>query len=163
MNKEEFNNLGEQDQINFINKELEEKSLTKISEEIKISRKTLRNRFNKFGYVYNKQINRYALKPIIMGEERFNDARNVNVLLEQIKALEGRLNTLEDKVNKSEIGEIESKEIKITPLTGETVSRCYRLNKEIQKEFSSFCKKNSIYKVQDILGCALLEFMEKYK
>ena len=54
-------------------------------------------------------------------------------------------------------------EIDIRALEGETVSRCYRLNKEVQQEFSKFCKRNSSYKVQDILGTALVEFMEKYK
>ena len=51
LNKEEFNKLGVKDQIDFINIELEKKSLTKISEEMKVSRKTLRNRFDKVGYV----------------------------------------------------------------------------------------------------------------
>ena len=44
----------------------------------------------------------------------------------------------------------------IRALEGETVSRCYRLNKEVQQEFSKFCKRNSSYKVQDILGTCLL-------
>ena len=58
LNKEEFNKLGVKDQIDFINIELEKKSLTKISEEMKVSRKTLRNRFDKVGYVYDKQSNK---------------------------------------------------------------------------------------------------------
>lgn len=64
MNKEEFNKLGVKDQIDFINIELEKKSLTKISEEMKVSRKTLRNRFDKVGYVYDKQSNKYIIKSI---------------------------------------------------------------------------------------------------
>ena len=64
MNKEGFNKLEVTDQIDFINKELENKSLTKISEEIKVSRKTLRYRFEKTGYVYDKQSNKYIIKSI---------------------------------------------------------------------------------------------------
>lgn len=64
LNKEEFNKLGVKDQIDFINIELEKKSLTKISEEMKVSRKTLRNRFDKVGYVYDKQSNKYIIKSI---------------------------------------------------------------------------------------------------
>ena len=64
MNKEEYNELKVKDQIDFINIELEKKSLTKISEEIKVSRKTLRSRFDKFGYVYDKRSNKYIIKSI---------------------------------------------------------------------------------------------------
>ena len=75
-----------------------------------------------------------------------------------MKALNEEVNKL--KIESKEIG---FNEIDVRALEGETVSRCYRLNKEVQKEFSKFCKRNSSYKVQDILGTALVEFMEKYK
>lgn len=165
LNKEEFNKLGVMDQIDFINIELEEKSLTKISEEIKVSRKTLRNRFDKFGYVYDKRSNKYIIKSIEQDEGGSNNAINTNVLFEKIKGLERQMKALEGEVNKlkKESKEIGFNEIDIRALEGETVSRCYRLNKEVQKEFSKFCKRNSSYKVQDILGTAIVEFMEKYK
>lgn len=163
LNKADFNKLGLKDQIDFVNIELEKKSLTKISEEIKVSRKTLRNRFDKFGYVYDKQSNKYIIKSNRNDEEDSNNTNNTFVLFDKIESLERRIKGLEDKINKSETELIELKEINIKSLEGETVSRCYRLNKEVQNEFSSFCKKNSNYKVQDILGSALVEFMEKYK
>ncbi|MCJ8343602.1 MAG: hypothetical protein MJH09_12295 [Cetobacterium sp.] len=163
MNKEEFNKLGLMDQIDFVNIELEKKSLTKISEEIKVSRKTLRNRFDKFGYVYDKQSNKYIIKANSKDEKDLNNANNTNVLFDKIESLEGRIKGLEDRLNNSKTELIELKEISIKSLEGETVSRCYRLNKEVQKEFSDFCKRNSSYKVQDILGSALVEFIEKYK
>ena len=65
------------DQIDFINIELEEKSLTKISEEIKVSRKTLRNRFDKFGYVYDKKSNKYIIKPNNKDENGLKNTINV--------------------------------------------------------------------------------------
>ena len=80
MNKEEFNKLGVMDQIDFINIELEEKSLTKISEEIKVSRKTLRYRFEKTGYVYDKQSNKYIEKSINKDLNEVNNTINTNVL-----------------------------------------------------------------------------------
>lgn len=163
MNKEEFNKLGLKDQLDFVNVELEKKSLTKISDEIKISRKTLRNRFDKFGYVYDKQSNKYIIKSNSKDEDDLNNTNNTNVLFDKIKSLERRINGLEDRLNNSKTELMELKDISIKSLEGETVSRCYRLNKEVQKEFSDFCKRNSSYKVQDILGSALVEFMEKYK
>ncbi len=163
MNKEEFNKLGLKDQLDFVNVELEKKSLTKISDEIKISRKTLRNRFDKFGYVYDKQSNKYIIKSTSKDEEGLNNTNNTNVLFNKIESLERRIEVLEDELNNSKTELIKLKEINIKSLEGETVSRCYRLNKEVQNEFSDFCKRNSSYKVQDILGSALVEFMEKYK
>ena len=142
MNKEEFNNLEVKDQIDFINKELE-----------------------KIGYVYDKQSNKYIEKSINKDLNEVNNTINTNVLFEKIKGLERQMKDLNEEVNKLKIEskEIGFNEIDIRALEGETVSRCYRLNKEVQKEFSKFCKRNSSYKVQDILGTALLEFMEKYK
>ena len=78
MNKEVFNNLEVKDQIDFINKELENKSLTKISEEIKVSRKTLRYRFEKIGYVYDKQSNKYIEKSINKDLNEINNTINTN-------------------------------------------------------------------------------------
>lgn len=155
--------MGLMDQIDFVNIELEKKSLTKISEEIKVSRKTLRNRFDKFGYVYDKQSNKYIIKANSKDEKDLNNTNNTNVLFDKIESLERRINGLEDRLNNSKTELMELKDISIKSLEGETVSRCYRLNKEVQKEFSDFCKRNSSYKVQDILGSALVEFMEKYK
>ena len=165
LNKEEFNELKVKDQIDFINIELEKKSLTKISEEIKVSRKTLRSRFDKFGYVYDKRSNKYIIKSIEQDGGWLNNTINTNVLLSKIEGLERQMKALEGEVNKLKIEskDIGFNEIDIRALEGETVSRCYRLNKEVQKEFSKFCKRNSSYKVQDILGTALVEFIEKYK
>ncbi len=163
LNREEFNKLEIKDQLDFVNVKLEKKSLTKISDEIKISRKTLRNRFDKFGYVYDKQSNKYIIKANKKDEDNLNNANNINVLFDKIKSLEMRINDLEDRLNNSKTELIKLKEINIKSLEGETVSRCYRLNKEVQSKFSDFCKRNSSYKVQDILSSALVEFMEKYK
>ena len=81
LNKEEFNKLGVKDQIDFINIELEKKSLTKISEEMKVSRKTLRNRFDKVGYVYDKQSNKYIIKSIEKDEVGLNNTINANCII----------------------------------------------------------------------------------
>ncbi|MDK2565084.1 hypothetical protein QOZ84_16255 [Romboutsia sedimentorum] len=165
MDKNKFNKLEAMDQVEFINKELKNKSLTKISEELKISRKTIRNRFEKIGYIYDKQSNKYRLETNKEDEEDFNNTINTKLLLERMNSLERQIKTLEEEVKSiKERPKIkEYKEIDIKILDGETVSRCYRLNKEIQKEFSSFCKQNSSYKVQDILAAALIEYMDKCK
>lgn len=94
LKKEEFNKLEVKDQIDFINIELEEKSLTKISEEIKVARKTFRNRLNKFGYVYDKESNKYIIKSNSKGEDGSNNTINANVLFDKIESLERRIKCL---------------------------------------------------------------------
>ena len=59
MGKEEFNKLKVKDQVEYINKKLENKSLIEICKEIKISRSTVRERFLKQDYVFNKNNNKY--------------------------------------------------------------------------------------------------------
>ena len=88
LNRDEFNQLDVKDQINFVNKELDKKSLTKISDEINVSRRTFRNRFEKFGFVYDNQCKKYVLKANKKDEELINNASNANVLLNKIEGLE---------------------------------------------------------------------------
>ena len=59
MGKDDFNKLNLKDQVEFINKNLGSKTLTEISKEIKISRSTIRERFLKQGYIFNKSQNKY--------------------------------------------------------------------------------------------------------
>ena len=60
MNKTEFNNLDVLEQIEYINKNLlEGNTLTNVCKNIGIGRSTIRDRFKKVSYEYNKNINQY--------------------------------------------------------------------------------------------------------
>lgn len=159
MGKEEFNKLKVKDQVEYINQKLDKKSLTEICKDINISRATVRKRFLKQGYVFNKNNNKY-----IYSSEENNEAQkenkhenNTKVLEEKIQVLESKIEAIENKLNNN------SSSVNIKKFEGKTVSRCYRLYEEVQKEFSKFCKENSNYKVQDILSMALYEYMKDYK
>ena len=159
MGKEEFNKLKVKDQVEYINQKLENQTLTDVCKEIQISRSTVRERFLKQGYVFNKNNNKY-----ILSSEENNEAQkenkcenNTKVLEEKIQALESKIEAIENKLNNN------SSELNIKKFEGKTVSRCYRLYEEVQKDFSKFCKENSNYKVQDILSMALYEYMENKK
>lgn len=162
MGKDEFNKLNLKDQVEFINKNLDSKTLTEICKEIKISRSTIRERFLKQGYIFDKSQNKY-----IYSSEANNKAQkenkcnnNTNALEEKIKALESKIEAIESKLNNKDK---EFNSIEIKKFDGKTVSRCYRIYEDIQKEFSKFCKENSNYKVQDILSTALYEYMKSNK
>ena len=159
MGKEEFNKLKVKDQVEYINQKLENQTLTDVCKEIQISRSTVRERFLKQGYVFNKNNNKY-----ILSSEENNEAQkenkyenNTKVLEEKIQALESKIEAIENKLNNN------SSELNIKKFEGKTVSRCYRLYEEVQKEFSKFCKENSNYKVQDILSMALYDYMKNKK
>lgn len=159
MEKEEFNKLNVKNQIGYINQDLENKSLTEICTELKISRSTIRKRFLKQGYLYNKNQNKYLYSEMENKAQEENKSKNnTNVLEDKIKVLESKIEALEDKINSNSLHQINIKKFE-----GKTVSRCYRLYEDVQKEFSKFCKENSNLKVQDILSMALYEYMENKK
>ena len=140
MRKEEFNKLNLKEQIEYINKKLENKTLTNLCEEIKISRSTIRERFLKQGYIFDKSKNKYIYSEANNEPEKKNiNANNTKVLEEKIKALESKIEAINDKLN----------------------NNYNSLYEDVQKEFSKLCKKNSNHKVQDILSMALYEYMEK--
>ena len=131
-------------------------------QEIKISRSTIRERFLKQGYIFNKSQNKY-----IYSSEANNKAQKENKCNNNTKALEEKIKILESKIEAIE-SELNNKNkefnvIEIKKFEGKTVSRCYRVYEDIQKEFSKFCKENSNYKVQDILSMALYEYMKNNK
>ena len=56
-----------------------------------------------------------------------------------------------------------SSKLKVKKLKGNKVTRSFKLNEQVQKDFKAFCKANSEYEVGEILATAMLEYMEKYK
>ena len=162
MNKEEFNKLNVKDQIEYINQEIENKTLTDVCKKIKISRSTIRERFLKQGYIFNKSENKYIYSSEsnnrVQKENKYNN--NTKVLEEKINILESKIEAIESKLNNRYK---ENNDIEVKKFEGKTVSRCYRVYEDIQKEFSKFCKANSNYKVQDILSMAIYEYMKNNK
>ncbi|EPS51656.1 putative DNA-binding protein [Clostridium botulinum CFSAN002367] len=61
MDRADFDKLEVQDQVIYINKQLGEGStLREIASNLNIARSTLRDRFKKIGYIYNKKLNIYS-------------------------------------------------------------------------------------------------------
>lgn len=61
INKEEFNKLEVLEQIQYINRELEDnKSITSVCKELEIGRSTIKYRFKKANYSYTKDLNKYT-------------------------------------------------------------------------------------------------------
>lgn len=190
MNKTEFNNLDVLEQIEYINKSLlEGNTLTNVCKNIGIGRSTIRDRFKKVSYEYNKATNQYESIVEIIEAETVAPAGANEPIKEDIKPvtqqssnkvvrtdneiLTSLINNYDDMNNKlnemynwyklqSSNKVVQTEKFKVDDFEGDIVVRSYKLYEPIQREFLEFCKKNNKYKVQDILSQALKEFLDKY-
>lgn len=191
MNKTEFNNLEVLEQIEYINKSLlEGNTLTNICKSIGIGRSTIRDRFKKVSYEYNKAINQYEsiveiveagtiapaeanepikedIKPVIQQSSNLVVGTDNEILTSLINNYDDMNNKLNEMYNwyklQSSNKVVKTEKFKVDDFEGDIVVRSYKLYEPIQREFLEFCKKNNKYKVQDILSQALKEFLEKYR
>jgi len=192
MNKDEFNNLEAIEQIQYINKKLiEGNTVTKVCQSIGIGRSTIRDRFKKIGYEYNKTVNQYesiieiveAIEPALPAgvNEPVNKAIEPTLQQSSNKVVEADngiltslINNYDDMNNKlneiyswyklqSSNKVVEAEKFKVDDFEGEIVVRSYKLYEPIQKEFLEFCKSHNKYKVQDILCQFIKEGLEKYR
>lgn len=185
MNKTEFNKLEVMEQIEYINKSLlEGNTLTNVCKSIGISRSTIRDRFEKIGYKYNKSINQYEsiveiieaetiapvgankpikedIKPIVQESSNLVVGTDNEILTSLINNYDDMNNKLNEIYNwyklQSSNKVVEAKnKMDIPDYNDDVVVRSYKLYVSTHKRFTEFCKTNNKYKVQDIL-CYLLE------
>lgn len=172
MNKDEFNKLDINKQVEYINKGLESYSLTKVCASIGIDRSTVRKRFKNKGYELID--NKYIQTTInIINTEKTNTintkttedkkvVNNTKVLEQKIKSLELEIQGIKDILDK--VIEKNTKKLsEVKEYEGTEVVRSYRINEEVQKEWKVFCKAHSEYKVGDLLANAMVEYMNKVK
>lgn len=87
MIKDEFNKLGIDNQVEYLNINLREGlSLTKICKNIGIARSTVGGRVSKQGYIFNKEINQYVLKDKISTGRPYSKLTVSNHLITENKA-----------------------------------------------------------------------------
>lgn len=191
MNKTEFNTLDVMEQIKYINKSLlEGNTLTNVCKSIGIGRSTIRDRFKKVSYEYNKTINQYEsiveiieaetiapaganepikedIKPIVQNSSNLvvgTDNEILTNLINNYDDLNNKLNEMYDWYKlQSSNKVVQAEKFEVDDFEGDIVVRSYKLYEPVQREFLEFCKRNNKYKVQDILSQALKEFLEKYK
>lgn len=191
MNKTEFNNLDVLEQIEYINKNLlEGNTLTNVCKNIGIGRSTIRDRFKKVSYEYNKNINQYEsiveiieaetvapaganepikenIKPVIQQSSNLVVGTDSEILSHIINNYDDNLSKLNEMYNwyklQSSNKVVQTEKFKVDDFEGDIVVRSYKLYEPIQREFLEFCKKNNKYKVQDILSQFIKEGLEKYK
>lgn len=149
MNKKLFNSLTIIEQINYFNERLKHGlNITQICSEINISYNTIRDRFSKNFYVYNKLNNRYeCVEKIFPLDEEVIERALEKVVIKIF-------NSPQDNPNTNNQLLIEPKEDKI-------VHRSFRIYDSVLKDFLLFCEKSS-YNQYEILSKFIEQGIESY-
>lgn len=164
MNKEQFNLLEVLEQIQYINDNIEGMSLTKLCNEIGVNRSTLTKRFKAKGYTFNKELNKYInevpTEPLKSNVRASDDTIDTNTLLNMIRALENRVQKLEEQSNQTTTIQQQNnnKEIRFYK-SSDLVVRAYKIDSVVQQRFKAYCEDNSQYKVSDIITTAIENFL----
>ncbi|HBJ1686095.1 TPA: hypothetical protein LA468_003313 [Clostridium botulinum] len=180
MQKQEFNNLKTEQQIQYINSLLEEGyTLTKACKNIGIARSTVGKRFVKEGYKYNDVLHKYCkdnadveevINPKEITLQKQDNINNANimqntlteimpVLLEMVEWYKNK-NNLEERAIDLEPIEIN---LNAKELGGAISTHSLRCYESAYVEFQKTCEQYKGYKKQDLLSSALLEFAKKYR
>lgn len=146
-NKSNFNKLSLEKQVLFFNNKLEEGfKISEICFKIGISYNTIRYRFGRYNYKYNKLSRQYeCLEKIVNYDDEVME-----------KAVEKIVTKIFNSKNKDE----ESKHFKCE-VSGNVINRSFRVYDTILDEFTKFCKRSN-YNQYDILSEFIREGMAKY-
>lgn len=189
-----FNKLSVQDQLEYINNQLiNGKSLKNISNDLKISKTTIRDRLKKIGYVFNGEQRQYIKYNCIPKEIEYGDNINIlhkdkeynnkevvknkykeninilnkkdnkNKLIDILKKYDNLIEMMEWYNNKKNIVESVELNIDSEKLLGEVKTTTVRLYSYVWKDFREFMDQYQEFKNMDMINMALVEFMEKYK
>ncbi|WP_066827380.1 DUF4250 family protein [Clostridium tepidiprofundi] len=185
MKRSEFDKLNQLEQIDFVNKQLKQgTSLTQICKDIDIARSTLRKRFEKTGYTFNKEHNKYELaeqhnKGVICNSDAISNSNNTNntynanitsnssimyntdisITNEMLKEISEMLVWYREQKQKEDA---ELLEITIPKeLKGKLVTRSFKMYENVLKMYDDFCFDNPRIKKQDIINMALVEYIRK--
>lgn len=147
MNKKLFNSLTIIEQINYFNQKLKNGlNITQICSEINISYNTIRDRFSKNFYIYNKLSNQYECV-----ERTFPlDEEMIEKVLEKIVIKV--FNSPQDNFNNK---------LLISPREDIVVHRSFRIYDSVLKDFLSFCEKSN-YNQYEILSKFIEEGIKSY-
>lgn len=190
MNKDEFNALEILKQIDYINKQLKNNSsITSVCKSIGVSRTTVRDRFKKVDYIYNKEVNAYILKENNDCNADVIDIDNgCNTPVESTEITEVHKEGVFDIIEKSdeeiknnllelaknyellkEIIDIHTsnkkvikQQIVIDIEEADSKLITTRVNKKILDEFNKFCDNHKQFRKVDLLSQAIKNFIDQH-
>ncbi|MCT4605018.1 MAG: hypothetical protein N4A64_02790 [Marinisporobacter sp.] len=179
MKKDTFNELPIEIQVKNFNRMVKDRSIRKVCEELKIGKTTIRNRFEKEGYIFSRDKNQYIKDEsigFIKGNEIENKQERVeekviksNIILTEEKSIQ--LEELIDMVDdlKSMVrmwkreSEMQTKTLQIKNFKGQLHVKSIKVYEEVLASFNGFVEKHKEFKQQEIINQALWEFLRKYQ
>lgn len=178
MNRIEFDLLNIKDQINYINEMLDNGyTLSKVCNEINISKSTMGTRIKANGYIKDLNKNKYILDDGESLKHKENNKENNDILktiLESPELIEliNKVNTLENNVNvntkaikslKGNNGTNSNNVLSIKKFEGESRQSTIRVNANIYNRLDKMYEKYGLYNRQDVLNSLLDEILSKYE
>lgn len=168
MQREEFNKLSIDKQVDYFIRELQGGSnFNAICRGIGVSKNTIKARFQKEGYqeVKKGQIITGYIKPgreLIdnkpIEEVRINKPKkekskdnniNIDMILKRIEKLEEEIKEIKAPKRSNQVKDI------INSFNGETVVKTFKIDKEVSNKLEEYLNNNSQYKKQDIVSSLL--------
>lgn len=192
VNKEEYKKMEVLQQVEYINKQLEQSSLNKVAKELGIDESTIRSKFTNNGFkrertgrklfvaitdtettptttTNNTTETTTTTRATKKATEQIQDSKQIKVLEDRVGSLEKELegikailNTITTE-NTKNTNTITTDNIKIKKYKGADSSRSYRVNNKVLEQWKAFCKAHSEHKVGDLLANAMVEYMNKFK
>ncbi|WP_461207831.1 DNA-binding protein [Clostridium sp. DL1XJH146] len=186
MNRKQFDELEYIDQVAYVNSELlKGETLRNISESLSMSKTTIRDRFKKIDYRYNKDSRQYV-KSNTLVEQPYKSITKVlpkdksidkeplkegvtkevqkyeDDILELVKYKRDILEMLKNYKGNT----LEIPQINVNDLPGELkdtiTNKSFKMYEGIYQLFNEVCSQYQGIKKQDLISLAILEFCNKY-
>ncbi|MCB2307252.1 hypothetical protein LGL08_10265 [Clostridium estertheticum] len=190
MKSKDYKKLDILNQLTFINNKLKEGStLTEISLNINVSRKTIGNKFINAGYIFSKPLKQYIkndeyksnitvvpvnksaeIKAISTHEYKsnpniFKSKDSETKILDIIEKHDNIQEMLEWYNHQKDIVNVDESGLKIDndKLQGKVKVTTVRLYGEVWENFKTFMDSYKEFKSMDLISMALIEYADKYK
>ena len=180
MDKDTFLDMDIDSKVEYLNSKLNEGlTVIRIREDLNIGEKALQKLIKDGGYKYNSKTKNYIkVTEVVQG---YNDNQTVvnynnnqvvvdyaeyKDIIDTMKNIKNMNDRFEEMYNWYELQTkvIEKDTLKIEPNDNDTVTRSFKVYKDIYEDFMELSKKKySTYKVQDLISQAIKEFCNKYK
>lgn len=161
MDKHTFFAMSPSKRVQEVNKLLQTYSQKEISNMLGIPQSTFSKYMREGDYLYHKGDKRYY--PFVRSEEERIKGKT-NEESNEIAFIKKHIDALKKVINNIEESGTLFLDKRIYNENAEIMNKNIRINNEIYKEFSDFCKKYYPHlKMQDIFSQALIDAMQKYK
>ncbi|MBQ8999789.1 MAG: hypothetical protein IJ086_14030 [Clostridium sp.] len=148
LDKATFNRFDVATQVKYFNSELEKGfTISEVCKKLNISYNTIRDRFLRSNYIYNKVNKKYEISNSVLAQL---ESEMMNQVLEKLVTKVFNYGSRESKINDFSCN-----------CKGTVTNRSFRIYDEVLKDFVTFCE-NSNYSQYDILSQFIVEGIQRY-